>query len=70
MTAKSLVDILNVANGSKAKMDARNKLSEICLELNIDHETEEHAWTSFQNTKDVYTLEVSGAAVPYIRTRF
>ncbi|ESO11157.1 hypothetical protein HELRODRAFT_183472 [Helobdella robusta] len=42
---------------SGENIEIRNKLKDLCLDLNMDLETEEDAWESYERISHSYTLE-------------
>lgn len=48
------------------KQNVRERMRGLCLDLNVDVETEEDAWDAFDRLSYNYTLEVGGC-VTFIR---
>ena len=45
--------------GNREESQIRQEYEAVCSKLNMDQSSMESAWTSYTNTRDYYTLEVS-----------
>lgn len=46
------------SNNREEESDVRKKFDNVCRELNMDEETAEEAWRSYEKIKTNYSLEV------------